>query len=143
MYWCVLILPSLASIVTDHTPVATERFIVHRSLLPALELALKTRIDALHLASSLPTDPSDRPIDCGSMISNARFDDLERRVQQAVKMGARLLCGGKRVDGERDEAFFEPTLLADVTMEMDVASEEGRSTDSIREMRLADIALLL
>ena len=48
---------------------------------------------------------------------------IEKLVASAVKQGARLLCGGKRVHPEQGN-FFEPTILADVTPEMDIAREE-------------------
>ncbi len=38
---------------------------------------------------------------------------LEAQVADAVARGARLLCGGRRVD--RPGYWFEPTVLTDVT----------------------------
>lgn len=103
--------------------IATERFIVHRSLLPTLVPALKARVDGLRLFSSLADDEA--AIDCGSMISDARFDDLERRVKLAVEAGAKLICGGSR-QHRKDGigAFFQPTLLANVDPESALAAEE-------------------
>ena len=37
---------------------------------------------------------------------------LQRQVGQTVEMGARLICGGKRLD--RPGFFFAPTVLADI-----------------------------
>lgn len=47
-------------------------------------------------------------------------------VDDAVKQGARILVGGKEhTHPERPEAhYFEPTLLADVTMDMEIAKQE-------------------
>jgi acyl-CoA reductase-like NAD-dependent aldehyde dehydrogenase len=103
--------------------IATERFIVHRSLLPTLVPALKARVDGLRLASSLAG--GETAVDCGSMISDARFDDLERRVELAVEAGAELICGGARQHREDGVgAFFQPTLLTNVDPESALATEE-------------------
>ncbi len=45
--------------------------------------------------------------------------ELEIQVQKSIEMGAKLLLGGKR-----NENFFEPTVLSNVTPEMPVFKEE-------------------
>lgn len=103
--------------------IATERVLAYRSLLPALVPALKARIDALRPGSSLAD--ADAALDYGSMISDVRFDDLERRVAQAVEAGAELICGGRRqVRADGVGAFFAPTLLANVPPDCELAAEE-------------------
>ncbi|UUT20948.1 MULTISPECIES: NAD-dependent succinate-semialdehyde dehydrogenase [Pseudomonas] len=58
----------------------------------------------------------------GPMIDGRAATGVERMVGEAVEAGARVVAGGRRhILGE---AFFEPTLLADVTPEMRVAREE-------------------
>src|SRR5690606_24240999 len=47
----------------------------------------------------------------------------ERLVARAVEQGARVVTGGKRVLAEHGD-FFAPTVLADVTPEMDIMREE-------------------
>ena len=51
---------------------------------------------------------------------------MERQVTDAVAKGAVLATGGKRVAGEEyaEGYFFEPTVLTDVTPEMDIYREE-------------------
>jgi len=49
---------------------------------------------------------------------------LERQVNDAVRRGARLLLGGKRLKGTRGN-FFPPTLLADVPNSARVMQEES------------------
>lgn len=65
-------------------------------------------------------------IDTGAMINGDRLQRLEDLVRQAVKQGARLLAGGKRfIHPKFDQAYyFTPTLLCDVTMDMEIAQEE-------------------
>lgn len=47
---------------------------------------------------------------------------VEEQIQDALDKGARLGCGGKRVD--KQGSFFEPTILLDVTTDMLIAREE-------------------
>lgn len=58
----------------------------------------------------------------GPMIDGRAATGVERMVSEAVEAGARVVAGGRR--HTLGEAFFEPTLLADVTTEMRVAREE-------------------
>lgn len=64
--------------------------------------------------------------DVGAMINGVRLAGLQKMVDDAVKQGARILVGGKEhTHPERPEAhYFEPTLLADVTMDMEIAKQE-------------------
>ena len=49
-------------------------------------------------------------------------ETLERQVAASIRLGARVVVGGKRIAGKG--WFYEPTLLADVTEEMPVLKEE-------------------
>ena len=46
-------------------------------------------------------------------------EELENQVQDSLKMGAKIVIGGKR-----DGTYFEPTILAEVTPKMPVFQEE-------------------
>ena len=79
---------------------------------------------ALELTRALRQGSSrDGVVDVGAIATPLQLDVIEKLVASAVKQGARLLCGGKRVHAEQGN-FFEPTILADVTPEMDIAREE-------------------
>ena len=58
----------------------------------------------------------------GPMIDGRAATGVERMVSEAVEAGARVVAGGRR--HALGDAFFEPTLLADVTPQMRVAREE-------------------
>ncbi len=58
----------------------------------------------------------------GPLISPKVVKDMETLVKDAVKQGARVLCGGK--PSPLGGGFFEPTILVDVTPEMRVFREE-------------------
>lgn len=87
------------------------------------------RVRALRCGSGLSAPPGSSeipPVDCGAMISPHRFAELEKIIAAAKKQGARVLAGGKRIAHEvwRGGAYFEPTLVCDVTSEMDIARQE-------------------
>ncbi|MDF2555049.1 MAG: succinate-semialdehyde dehydrogenase [Microbacterium sp.] len=64
-------------------------------------------------------DPFAEDTVLGPLSSLAAAERLQEQVDTAVAQGARLVAGGTR-----DGAFFAPTVLADVTPEMDVYREE-------------------
>ncbi|WP_353113802.1 NAD-dependent succinate-semialdehyde dehydrogenase [Microbacterium sp.] len=65
------------------------------------------------------TDPMQEDTVLGPLSSAAAAERLQAQIDGAVAQGATLLTGGTR-----DGAFFAPTVLADVTPEMDVYREE-------------------
>jgi len=54
----------------------------------------------------------DPEVQIGPLIDEEALNRAQEHVQDAVSGGARLLCGGNRI--ERSGFFFEPTVLADV-----------------------------
>jgi succinate-semialdehyde dehydrogenase/glutarate-semialdehyde dehydrogenase len=58
----------------------------------------------------------------GPLINQAAVEKVEQHIEDALNKGARVMCGGHR--HVRGGTFFEPTILADVTPMMRVASEE-------------------
>ena len=60
----------------------------------------------------------------GPLIEEAALQKVERHVADAVAKGARLMVGGKRLQGQASAQFFEPTVVADATSDMLCAKEE-------------------
>ena len=58
----------------------------------------------------------------GPLIEEKAVAKVEQHIADALSKGARLMMGGKR--HELGHSFFQPTVLADVTTSMQVASEE-------------------
>jgi succinate-semialdehyde dehydrogenase/glutarate-semialdehyde dehydrogenase len=56
----------------------------------------------------------------GPLIEEAALVKVQRHVDDAVAKGARVVAGGKRLEGQ----FFEPTVVADATVDMLCAKEE-------------------
>lgn len=71
------------------------------------------------LAAVSAEDPTQEDTVLGPLSSLAAAERLQEQVDTAVAQGARVLTGGTR-----EGAFFAPTVLADVTPEMDVYREE-------------------
>ncbi len=59
----------------------------------------------------------------GPLTREQQLSTLEEQVNDAVKKGASVLTGGKRVDGKG--YFFEPTVLTNVNHQMLVMTEES------------------
>ncbi len=64
------------------------------------------------LALQQPGDPMDEKTTKGPMSQEVALLDLLKQVKSAVKHGARVLMGGKRID--RPGSFMETTILTDV-----------------------------
>jgi succinate-semialdehyde dehydrogenase / glutarate-semialdehyde dehydrogenase len=56
----------------------------------------------------------------GPLINEAAIEKVERHVQDAVRLGAQVLTGGRR----KGHAFYEPTVLANATSNMQLFNEE-------------------
>jgi acyl-CoA reductase-like NAD-dependent aldehyde dehydrogenase len=97
---------------------SVERCYVHESIAKQFtdEIVKETR--RLRQASG-----TEKNTDLGPMSSERQLIIVERHVNQAINNGAIALTGGERV---RDVAgpFYPPTVLTNVTHEMDVMREE-------------------
>lgn len=64
--------------------------------------------------------------DLGPMCTAAGVEKALAHIDDAVKKGAKVICGGKRPEGDeyRKGYFFEPTVLRDVTHDMLIMTEE-------------------
>ncbi|KAK4689881.1 hypothetical protein P7C73_g247, partial [Tremellales sp. Uapishka_1] len=104
--------------------IGIELFLVHRSQYDRFLALLTPRVESLLVGPCLPPD-SPAP-DVGSLISHNPIPRLVSLLESAVESGARILAGGKPFN-HRDYpqgAYFKPTLIADVTLDMAIAKEE-------------------
>ncbi len=62
-------------------------------------------------------------VDVGSLTSSIQVDIVEKLVDDAIEKGATVLVGGKR-DKNLAGNFYPPTILADLTADMDIVSSE-------------------
>jgi succinate-semialdehyde dehydrogenase/glutarate-semialdehyde dehydrogenase len=97
--------------------IAAKRFIVVESVADEFESLFSSAVGALKIG-----DPKDRGVQVGPLARADLVDDLERQVKESVRLGARPLTGGNRLDGAG--YFFQPTVLTDVRPGMPVYHEE-------------------
>ncbi|MES2795281.1 MAG: aldehyde dehydrogenase family protein [Bacteroidota bacterium] len=67
--------------------------------------------------------PMEEGVYIGALTREAQIEVLERQVKNALDNGATLVCGGKRIETAGN--YFEPTVLINVTNEMDLMQEES------------------
>ncbi|RNM12186.1 NAD-dependent succinate-semialdehyde dehydrogenase [Nocardioides pocheonensis] len=97
--------------------VGANRFYVHDSIYEQFAAELVKRVEQLHVG-----DGADPAVTMGPLINAQAVEKVESHVADAVAKGARVLTGGKRHD--RGGAFFEPTVIADVTRDALVSCDE-------------------
>jgi acyl-CoA reductase-like NAD-dependent aldehyde dehydrogenase len=98
---------------------AVERVYVHRKVYEAFLERSRPILERYRLG-----DPLDEQTTMGPLARRQALDLLERQVEDAVRRGARLLLGGKRLADARGN-FFPPTLLADVPNDAEAMQEES------------------
>ena len=75
-------------------------------------------------ARALRIGPGLEHCEIGPLVNEAARDKVVRLVSQALHAGASCACGG-RIPPDRDVGwFYEPTILTDVTIDMDIMREE-------------------
>ncbi|MCW3782098.1 betaine-aldehyde dehydrogenase [Defluviimonas salinarum] len=67
-------------------------------------------------------DPMDPEVSFGPMVSARQMEIVKGYVARGIAEGARLVCGGGRLD--RPGFYLQPTVFADVTDGMTIAREE-------------------
>ncbi|GAA5004457.1 NADP-dependent succinic semialdehyde dehydrogenase [Streptomyces hyderabadensis] len=98
--------------------IAAKRFIVHTDVYDAFAERFAEGMRALRVG-----DPMDEETEVGPLSSEQGLNDLVELVDDAVRDGASVLCGGERPDGPG--WYYPPTVLAGVTREMRIHREEA------------------
>jgi acyl-CoA reductase-like NAD-dependent aldehyde dehydrogenase len=98
--------------------VASERLLVFDAVYDRFAELVSGLVDGMRQG-----DPSAGVVDVGAMVTPLQLELVERLVDRAVDDGARVLAGGQRVLAERGD-YFAPTVLANVTPQMDIMREE-------------------
>jgi succinate-semialdehyde dehydrogenase/glutarate-semialdehyde dehydrogenase len=96
---------------------AANRFIVHSSV--AAEFAEKVAARVADMKIGRGTEDG---VNIGPLINDKAVDKADELVQDAVKRGATLVAGGKRIEG--DGSFYEPTIVSSVPADSDILREE-------------------
>ncbi len=99
--------------------VASERLLVFDAVYDELERKVAGLVSQLRQGEPRGGEV----VDVGAMVTPMQLEVVERLLDLAVEQGARVVAGGKRVLSERGD-YFAPTVLADVTPQMDIMQEE-------------------
>ncbi len=96
---------------------AANRFYVQRGAYDAFVKRLVARMKAFRLGAGTAPDT-----ECGAMINRAAIDKIDHLIADATARGARVLLGGKAVDGPG--FFYPPSVIVDVHPDSLIVQEE-------------------
>ncbi|KAF2516249.1 NAD-dependent succinate-semialdehyde dehydrogenase [Flavobacterium salilacus subsp. salilacus] len=99
---------------TGQSCIAAKRFLVHQSIYDVFIDKFKTAVQALKTGN-----PMEEDADIGPLARVDLAEEIEKQVVKSVEMGAKIVIGGKR-----DNAFYTPTIMTDITTDMPVFNEE-------------------
>ena len=96
---------------------AAKRFILVEKIANEFETLFVEKAKSIRVG-----DPTDHATQMGPMARVDLRDSLHRQVEGSITKGARVLCGGKPVEGKG--AFYMPTVLSGVTQGMPAFDDE-------------------
>lgn len=102
--------------------VAGSRLLIERPVFDEVTSRLARAAEQIQVG--LPSDEATR---MGPLQNRRQFEQVTRMIDAAVAAGARVLTGGKRLANLPEEAqgyFIAPTVLVDVTPDMEIAQQE-------------------
>ncbi len=99
--------------IAGQTCCAPKRFIVEREICEALTEKLIARLKKAVVGDALNPDT-----EIATLVTEKAAVTVEEQVKQTLEEGAVLAYGGKR-----EGAFFEPTVLVNVTADMQIAKD--------------------
>ncbi len=100
------------------TCVCANRILVQDGVFDAFAEKLVAAVQALKVGNG-----ADEGVQIGPLINDEAVTKVSALVEQATASGARVLAGGS-VGTEHGAGYFQPTVLADVSEDMDVYNEE-------------------
>ncbi|WP_417745586.1 NAD-dependent succinate-semialdehyde dehydrogenase [Rosistilla oblonga] len=97
--------------------VASKRFIVVEAVAERFLEGFKKQLSALQMG-----DPMDEQTTLSPLSTESAAVQLQQQVQSSIDAGATVVIGGDRPD--REGAYFNPTILTDVTPDMPTFDQE-------------------
>ncbi|GAB5593422.1 hypothetical protein Unana1_08322 [Umbelopsis nana] len=94
---------------------SAERLLVHSSIANEFAERLVKKVQSLKIGN-----PSDHSVQLGPMMSERQLNIVEDHVDDAKRLGAKVLCGGACTTG----LFYPPTVMTGITTDMKVFQEE-------------------
>ena len=114
---CARLAAAARTINNGESCIAAKRFIVEESVAESFERHFIEHMQTLRVG-----DPADRTIEVGPLAREDLLRELQGQVERTVAAGARLRCGGRRL--ERPGFFYPPTVLTGVAPGMAAFDEE-------------------
>lgn len=102
---------------TGQTCICVNRFLVQSGVHNAFVEKLAAATQTLKIGNGL-----DKDVVQGPLINEAAVQKVTHLIDDATQKGATVHTGGKRADP--DALWFEPTVLGNVTTDMDIARQE-------------------
>ncbi len=96
-----------------------KRVIVHENIANELINRLKIQFEGKKIGDAVNKDT-----EIGPLVAKRQLDLLITQVDDAVQNGAEVVTGGKSLEKELGGAFYQPTILKNVTSNMRVWKEE-------------------
>jgi succinate-semialdehyde dehydrogenase/glutarate-semialdehyde dehydrogenase len=96
---------------------AANRFHAHESIAVEFSEKLAARLGAMKVGRGTESD-----VQVGPLINENQREIVESLVEDAAGKGAKVLTGGKRLDGPG--YYFPPTVLGDVTADANILVDE-------------------
>ena len=119
---------------TGQACISPNRIFVQRSVIADFVAEAHTRVSKMQAGNGLEAGVS-----IGPLVGPAALDKVERQVNNALDLGATLVCGGRRLtEANLDRGYFyAPTILNDVTPRMQIYREEtfGPVLDTMKKIK--------
>src|SRR5699024_8458769 len=106
-------------IASGQTCVQGAKLLLHRSIARQVVERLVDRAASLRMG-----DPSDTATQLGPLASEAQRNRVAEAVERARQQGAAVALGGTAPEDVTRGWFYSPTIITDVTPEMDIWREE-------------------
>ena len=97
---------------------AIKRLIVHESIFDEIVSEMKKLIESKKVGN-----PMDEKTDIGSLVAQRQLLLLQKQMKDTLEKGAKIIIGGKSPKN-LNGAFFEPTILTNITKNMRIWNEE-------------------
>lgn len=97
---------------------AIKRLIVHESIFDEVASEMKKLVESKRVG-----DPLDEKTNIGSLVAQRQLVLLQEQVKDALEKGAKIITGGQSPENLKG-AFFELTILTNITKDMHVWREE-------------------
>lgn len=96
---------------------AANRIYVHKDIADEFTKRITQRMSALKIGNGADPD-----VDVGALVNLSTLEKVEGFVNDAVARGAKVECGGRRLDGKG--FFYPPTVLSNVSEDADCVHDE-------------------